>query len=142
MKNGITSKGFWIGPYPYANETRLACKNSTDWDLSFMSLLRGITGLGLGKYNCFTKHIDHTEIDFIIARNEKSQMYAVLQKRNRAQDRPFRWWMLNALVCLALTLPEWQTGLQLRVPEMCNGRSGRLKESGPSWGTESLDPYP
>lgn len=54
-ENGITSKEFWIGPYPYANEMRLAW----DWHLTFMSLLRGTTQLGLGKNNRFTKHIDH-----------------------------------------------------------------------------------
>lgn len=58
-KNGITSKEFWIGPYPYTNEMRLACKNKRDWHLTFMSLLRGTTRLGLGKNNRFTKHIDH-----------------------------------------------------------------------------------
>lgn len=58
-KNGITSKEFWIGPHPYANEMRLACKNKRHWHLTFMSLLRGTTRLGLGKNNRFTKHIDH-----------------------------------------------------------------------------------
>lgn len=71
MKNGITSKDFCIGPYPYAKETRLACKNSSDWHLSFIYLLRGITRLGLGKNNWFTNYIDHMEIEFIIVRNGK-----------------------------------------------------------------------
>ena len=71
------------------------------------------------------------EIDFIIVRNEKSQMHAILQKGNGVRDRLSGWWMLNALACLAPTLPEWQTGSQLHVPDTCNGKSGRLKESGP-----------
>lgn len=73
---------------------------------------------------------------------EKSHTHAILQEGNRVQDRLSAWWMLNAPACPAMTAPECQTGSQLHIPDMCNGRSGRLKESSPHWGTKSLDLYP